>query len=190
MSKKYYISSNELLNDSLELGIKIFKSGYKPDYIIGVWRGGAQISITIQELFEYLNIKMRYIYLGASSYTNIEKQDNNIYVYGQTDIIKNLKKEDKILIIDDVYDTGLSIQKITKYIKMYCYGVPTIKVGILYFKSNNNKTNMMPDFYMYDTNNWLVFPHELVGLYLNEIIKNKDIDVFVKKEMIKIIKSN
>ena len=73
---------------------------------------------------------------------------------------------------------------------MYCYTIPTIKVGTIYFKSNNNKTNNLPDFYIYDTNDWLVFPHELIGLHLKEIIKNKQFDIFIKKEFINLIKSN
>ena len=183
MSKKQYIKSDELLDYSLELGIKIFKSDYKPNCIMGIWRGGAQISITIQELFEYLNIKMKNIYIGTSSYYDIEKQNSNIYIDSQIDNIRNLTKEDKILIIDDVYDSGLSIQKVISHIKTYCYTIPTIKVGTIYFKPNNNKTDMIPDFYIHDTDNWLVFPHELLYLHLNEIMKNKQYNIFIKRDL-------
>ena len=190
MNKKQYIKPDKLLNDSLKLGMKIFKSGYKPNCIIGIWRGGAQISITIQELLEYLNIKMKNIYIGTSSYYDIEKQDSTIYIDSQINKIRNLTKEDKILIIDDVHDTGLSIQKVINHIQMYCYSIPTIKVGTIYFKSDNNKTNNVPDFYIYDTDDWLVFPHELLYLHLNEIIRNKHFDIFIKKDLINLIKSN
>ena len=184
MKNREYITPDKLFNNSIELGLKIYKSGYKPKYIMGIWRGGAQTSIIIQELLEYLpnSINIKHILLGTSSYNNIEKQNCNIQLYGQLDIIKKLKKEDVILIIDDVHDTGLSIQKVKKYIKMNCQSMPIIKVATLYFKSKNNKTKSIPDFYIYNTDDWLIFPHELIGLQLNEIIENKKIDIFLKKE--------
>ena len=41
--EKTYISANDLLLDSYKLGIKIFDSGFKPDFIVGVWRGGTPV---------------------------------------------------------------------------------------------------------------------------------------------------
>ena len=36
---KVYISANDLLLDSFRLAEQIFNSGFRPDFIIGVWRG-------------------------------------------------------------------------------------------------------------------------------------------------------
>ena len=58
-----------------------------------------------------------------------------------------------------------------------------MKIATLYYKPDNNLTLMEPDYYLYETSKWLVFPHELVGLSLDEIIKNKShecINVFSK----------
>ena len=48
-----------------------------------------------------------------------------------------------------------------------------LKVATPYFKPSKNKTKRKPDFYIHETEKWLVFPHELEGLSLEEIIKNK-----------------
>lgn len=173
MVKKKYINPNQLFQSSLELGMKIYDSGYKPNYISGIWRGGSQIGINIQELLEYFNIKTKNIFIKSASYSDIEKQDKKIKVFVDDDIIKNLTKNDKILLVDDVYDTGLTMKKIIEEIYNKCKSKPEIKIVTLFFKPKNNKTNMIPDFYMYKTKKWLIFPHELVGLYLDEIINHK-----------------
>ena len=54
---KTYITADELLLDSFRLGVQIHNSGFKPDFIVGVWRGGTPVGIAIQEiLFELLHI--------------------------------------------------------------------------------------------------------------------------------------
>ena len=47
---KLFIKSEDLLKDSFQLAWNVFKSGYEPNYIVGVWRGGAPIGIAVQEL--------------------------------------------------------------------------------------------------------------------------------------------
>ena len=49
LSKKY-ITADELLLDSFRLGVQIHNSGFKPDFIVGVWRGGTPVGIAIQEI--------------------------------------------------------------------------------------------------------------------------------------------
>ena len=36
-----------------------------------------------------------------------------------------------------------------------------------------NKTKRKPDYYLHETDKWLVFPHELEGLSMQEIKDNK-----------------
>ena len=51
--------------------------------------------------------------------------------------------------------------------------MPEIRVATPYFKPKNNKTDRVPDYYIHETDQWLVFPHELQGLTLEEIKSNK-----------------
>ena len=48
-----------------------------------------------------------------------------------------------------------------------------IKVATTFFKPSQNKTDRKPDYFLHETDKWLVFPHELEGLSSDEIIKNK-----------------
>ena len=43
--EKHYIGATELLEDSFKLAWEVYESGYRPNYIVGVWRGGAPIGI-------------------------------------------------------------------------------------------------------------------------------------------------
>jgi len=174
MTEKKYISAQQLLNDSFQLALNIFESGYKPDYIVGIWRGGAPVGIAIQELLEYFGIQTDHICIRTSSYTGIENRNKKIRVHGLEYIVKNINAEDSLLIVDDVYDTGLSIQEVIRKISAYCRkNTPDIKIAVPYFKPANNETDLKPHYYLYETDKWLVFPHELNGLTLDEIIKNK-----------------
>ena len=50
---------------------------------------------------------------------------------------------------------------------------PEIRVATPYFKPEKNLTDNVPDYYLHETNKWLVFPHELDGLSIEEIELNK-----------------
>ena len=58
---KYYIGATELLEDSFKLAWEVYESGYRPNYIVGVWRGGAPIGIAVQELFDVLGVESDHI---------------------------------------------------------------------------------------------------------------------------------
>ena len=73
-----------------------------------------------------------------------------------------------------MHDTGASIDQIINDIKKACKkNTPEIRVATPYFKPSNNQTNRTPDFFLHETEQWLVFPHELEGLTVDEISKNK-----------------
>ena len=89
-------------------------------------------------------------------------------------MVKKLKSKDSLLIVDDVHDTGMSIDQIITDLKKACKkNAPEIKIATPYFKTLKNKTQRIPDYYLYETDQWLVFPHELAGLTIKEIKENK-----------------
>jgi len=172
---KYYISADELLLDSYRLGAKIFDSGFRPDFIVGVWRGGTPVGISVQEILEYLGSPSDHIAIRTSSYYGIGKQHKKVKVHGLDYIIENINYEDQLLLVDDVFDSGSSIQAIvdTLLIKSRRNTPKDIRIATPWYKPNNNKTERVPDYYLYETDKWLVFPHELQGLTEEEIFENK-----------------
>ena len=171
---KLFIQADELLRDSFKLAWQVYESGYRPNYIIGVWRGGAPIGIAVQEFLDVLGVPSDHIAIRTSHYKGIDERDSQVQVYGLNYIIKQVESEDSLLIVDDVHDTGISIQKIILDLQTACKkNTPEIKVATPYFKPMKNKTDRKPDFYLHETEKWLVFPHELEGLSMDEIIQFK-----------------
>jgi len=172
--KKTFIQADQLLEDSFKLAWNVYESGFRPNYIVGVWRGGAPIGIAVQEFLEVLGVSSDHIAIRTSHYSGIYKHNSNVKVYGLNYVIRQLESEDSLLIVDDVHDTGLSIQQIVSDLKAACKkNTPDIKVATPYFKPTKNKTERKPDFYLHETDEWLVFPHELDGLTIDEIKENK-----------------
>lgn len=171
---KVFISAQKLLEDSFELALKIYDSGFRPDYIVGVWRGGAPVGIAVQELLHVLGVESDHIAIRTSSYDAIGERNKNVKVHGLTYLIKRLESEDSLLIVDDVHDSGLSIQQTIVDIQKACKkNTPEIRIATPYYKPKNNKSGRTPDFYVYETDEWLVFPHEFDGLSTDEIRENR-----------------
>jgi hypoxanthine phosphoribosyltransferase len=175
MEAKRYLTAQELLSDSFELGLRIFKSGFRPSFIIGVWRGGTPVGIAVQEILDHLGVKTDHIAIRTSSYTGIGKRDKTVRVHGLEYVIQQGNWEDGLLIVDDVFDTGSSIKAIIEALrtKMRRNLPDDIRVATAWFKPKYNLTDIIPDYYIHETDQWLVFPHELEGLTREEIFANK-----------------
>ena len=167
---KKYISADQLLRDSCELAMRIAQSGFRPTLIAGVWRGGTPVAIAVQEIMEFLGLGCDHIAIRTSAYTGMEKR-GEVQVYGLEYLHQNLQPEHSLLIVDDVFDTGLSMEQVLKELQsLFGKQAPIIKLAMPYFKPENNLTIRIPDYYVHTTSDWLVFPHELQGLTDTEIM--------------------
>ena len=175
--EKIFISADELLQDSFRLAFKIFESGYRPSFIVGVWRGGAPIGIAVQELLEALECPADHIAVRTSSYGGGTVQDKTVKVFGLEHLIQHINRDDKLLIVDDTFDSGRSIAAIIDKLKTQCrLNTPEdIRIATVYFKPTLNTTDRVPDFYIYQTDKWLVFPHELRGCTKDELLSRKSL---------------
>jgi len=175
MAEKQYIKAQDLLDDAFRLGLKVLDSGFRPDFIVGIWRGGTPVGIAVQELFEHNGIPSDHIAIRTSSYEGIEKPGKTIRVHGMNYIVQNADAGHSLLIVDDVYDTGLSIKAVIDTLdRLARRNTPhDIRIATVYFKPGNNRTDRRPDYYIHETDKWLVFPHELNGLSDEEIDRHK-----------------
>ncbi|MEJ2072180.1 MAG: phosphoribosyltransferase family protein [Reinekea sp.] len=175
MIDKFFISSKELLQDSFRLAHQVLESGFRPDFIIGIWRGGAPIGIAVQEFFDYKGIETDHISVRTSSYYGIGKQSKEIKVHGLHYLIENANAEDSLLIVDDVFDSGRSVDALIKQIKQQSrLNTPKdIRVACPWYKPANTQVDIKPDYYVRQSDEWLVFPHELSGLTEQELSEGK-----------------
>ncbi|MGE3477814.1 MAG: phosphoribosyltransferase [Rhodospirillaceae bacterium] len=176
--EKIYISGNDLLRDSMALAMQVLRSGFRPTHIVGVWRGGAPVGIAVQEVLEYHGLDTDHIAIRTSSYYGIGQQAALVKVYALDYLVDTLRPENSVLIVDDVFDSGRSIEAILAELAKRCRNnlAKDIKVATAYFKPLRNKTQLKPDFYVHETDKWLIFPHEIKGLTREEILANKPVD--------------
>lgn len=173
--EKVFITAQQLLEDSFRLAAKVYDSGFRPQFIIGIWRGGAPIGIAVQEYFDFKKVETDHIAVRTSSYYGINQQSKTIKVHGLHYVIENANAEDSLLIVDDVFDSGRSVNALIKQMnKLSRANMPQdVRVACPYYKPKNNKTEMVPDYYVHDSEEWLVFPHEIAGLTPDELINGK-----------------
>ena len=87
------------------------------------------------------------------------------------------------MIVDDVFDSGLSIDAVIQELTTRARrNTPReIKVAAPYYKPANRQVERIPDYYLHETDEWLVFPHELHGLDREEIRQKPGITPFVER---------
>ena len=179
-AKKQYIDEESLLNDSYRLAVEIYESGFRPDFIVGVWRGGSTVGIYVQECLQYLGISTDHIairtsYRGMDDYLARLDTGDEIRVHGIQYLIENVNRDDALLIVDDVYSTGRNVEAVINRLQAKTKrNMPQdLRLAMPFFKPARNQTDRVPDFYLHETDNWLVLPYELTGLSEQEIRDNK-----------------
>lgn len=175
MKEKIYIGAHDLLLDSFRLGLQILKSDFRPDFIVGVWRGGTPVGIAVQEILDRYGVHTDHIAIRTASYTGIERRSKEVQVYGLHYLIDTINHHDALLIVDDVFDTGLSVKAIIDSLreKARRNAPREMRIATPWFKPANNQTDLIPDYYIHQTDRWLVFPHELSGLNEQELLTCK-----------------
>lgn len=175
-TQKAFISAESLLRDSFELGMQVVRSGFEPTFLVGVWRGGAPVGISVQEVLEYHGVECDHIAIRTSSYTGIDQQ-SAVRVHALDYLVSQLTFEDRLLLIDDVFDSGRSLEAVIAEMRRRCRrNLPEhIRIATVYYKPERNRSTLKPDYFVRATDQWLVFPHELQGLTREEILANKPV---------------
>jgi hypoxanthine phosphoribosyltransferase len=175
VTKKVFLSANQLLHDAYELGAAIYDDGYYPDFVVGVWRGGSPVAIAVHELLNFCGINADHCAVRAKSYQGIERRDDRVAIHGLDYLQAAVGNGDKILIVDDVHDTGLSFHALLDELrnKLADRSGVDIKLATVYFKPGRSQVDFEPDYYLHACDDWLVFPHELDGLSAEELAEHK-----------------
>ncbi|TQV86209.1 hypoxanthine phosphoribosyltransferase [Exilibacterium tricleocarpae] len=178
--QKQFISPEQLLQVSFQLAVKIYESGFRPNFIVGLWRGGSPVGIVVQDCLAYLEIKTDHIslrtsYRGMESYGDMVDNRDRIRVHGTRYLFDRLNAEDALLIVDDVYSTGYNIEAVIERLRRKTRrNMPAdVRIAVPWYKPTHNRTGRVPDFYLHETADWLVLPHELNGLTAEEIASHK-----------------
>lgn len=175
LTNKLYLDAQQLLEDSFRLAANVYRSGFRPSFILAVWRGGAPMGIAVQELLAHYGIETDHIAIRTSSYHAIDNQAATVQVFSMNYLVKKITRQDRLLIVDDVFDTGRSIDAIIEEIKQRTRkNTPAdIRIAVPYYKPSRNQTDRIPDYYLHETDAWLKFPHSVEGLSAEEVAANR-----------------
>ena len=175
MSEKQYLSAQQLLEDSFRLGANVIHDGFRPSIMIAIWRGGVPMGIAIQELLTWYGIETDHIAIRTSSYSGIDGHSEEIRIHGMEYLVGNCSHEDRLLIVDDVFDTGLTVDAVIRSLQDQArLNTPgDIRIAVPYFKPSRNRSGRIPDYYIHETESWLKFPHSLEGLSVEEVATNR-----------------
>ena len=171
MSEKLIISWEEYNRTVEKLAIQIDESGYKPTILIGIMRGAAPMIDVLSRIF-----KLKCAYLAVESYSGKgieDEQGNIVFSREMSSIAPNMGG--RILLCDDLSDTGITFNKSIDWLNQYgpIKGkIDEIKTATLWKKK---KSTFEPDFFAVklEENPWIVQPFEIYEEIRIEDIKQK-----------------
>ena len=185
---KEFLPYETVRNDALKIAHKIFQDGFIPDVIYASLRGGAYMANVISEYFKILASKEKFhpvLYAGvvARSYSDVANH-TQVFIDGWTYPPQNLRPGDKILLIDDIFDSGNTINCLVKEL-MNSRGIPREDIKVVvhdykYFTYYKEQLEIQPDYWCRrfditkpEENRWIHYmSHELVGLSNEELEEN------------------
>ena len=134
----------------------------------------------MQEGLDYLGVKTDHIairtsYRGAPSYPEMVGKADEIHVHGLQYLpLENLASHHALLIVDDVYSTGSSVNAVIDQLtRKTRRNLPKdIRVATVWYRPTD-KTLRTPDYFVHETGDWLVLPYELSGLTLQELREHR-----------------
>jgi len=178
MTKKF-VAADDFLRDSFRLAATISEAGFEPDFLVGLWRGGSAVGIAVQEGLDFLGVKTDHIairtsYRGAPSYDEMISKAESIRVHGLQYLLENLCSHHSMLIVDDVYSTGSSVQAVIDQLaRKTRRNLPQdIRIATVWYRPSE-KTLRVPDYFVHETSDWLVLPYELSGLSVDELREHR-----------------
>lgn len=166
MDKKF-LSAQAYQRDCWRLAAAIRQSGWQPDYLVGLWRGGAPVAIAVHEFLKATGWNVKHLPLKCWSYTGIGRNESEVRFFEGEAVFRLFAAGERVLFIDDVFDTGRTAAAVLA--QMRGRGVD-VKIACVYWKPEKNQTPLKPDFFVQDIGcEWIVFPHEIEGLTREEI---------------------
>ncbi|MCQ5337203.1 MAG: phosphoribosyltransferase [Candidatus Methanomethylicia archaeon] len=176
---------NKIQSSVLSLANKILNSKYHPDMIVGIARGGWIVARLLSDLLSIKNLAS----LRIEFYKGIGKKDYKPII---TQPISEPPDGKSVLIVDDVVDSGESMNLAKQYI--VSMGAKDVKIATIHMKPWSKIT---PDYYVEIVDAWIIYPWEiresieqLINMWKEESkesIRDKLISIGIPKEYIDLV---
>lgn len=170
MDAKLYLSADGYLLDAFRLARRILDSGWLPEALVALWRGGAPVGVAVHEFLLYHGVRARHHVLKCGSYTGIGSQAAEVAFENAEALFAAVRPGRRLLVVDDIFDSGLTMRTVRA--RLAAAGAD-VKTATVYWKTAAGPAAGPaaggPDFFVRRTDRWVVFPHEMEGLTPEEI---------------------
>ena len=158
MSEKLIISFEEYTKIVEKLAIEIHNN-YKPTVLVGIMRGAAPI---LDILSRILKLPIAYIVIQSYAGKGMEDKQGQLVFAREISSLAENKDFNKVLLVDDLSDTGLTLNKSIEWLKKYepiKNYIKEIKTACLWKKKSST---FNPDFcpIKLESDPWIVQPTE------------------------------
>ena len=147
------VTWDEVHKLSLMLAEKVVKSGYFPDILIGILRGGFIIARIVADALDIDDLGV----VEVKFYKSIGERAERPII---TQPLIMEVRDKNVLIVDDVVDSGRTLEIVSQQVRLR--GAKKVKSAALFVKP---RSIINPDYYIIKTNKWILFPWELGELF-------------------------
>jgi len=152
-----YVSPGQMFEDSFALAKKLYDDNVIPDIILTIWRGGAIPGLCIGEYYKSKGIETKDIVIKACSYSDDHQKNKCKLMF--YDNLREINKTDRVLIVDDIFDTGETFCKVIEAVYQY---TTHVKTSAVWYKPDKRNVIHKPDYFIHKVSGdpWVTFPHE------------------------------
>ena len=184
--KKFFIKADTVRNDAFALAKKLIDEDYIPDIMFVSMRGGAEMGNAMNEFFKFAlgkNYKTIFATVVAQSYTDVQKK-NDVVFDGWTYEPENVHLSHKVLVVDDICDSGATLKKISEKFRELGFEKDAVRFAVHDYKhflyDGAASVNFVPDYFCTkheikneEENIWVHYmSHELIGLSHEQFKEN------------------
>lgn len=161
MHARQVLDPDDYLADCFRLARMIWEDGYRPDFLIALWRGGTAPGIAIQEYFRWRGHDPYHTAIRTQS-LEIVRQGGGFDIKGLEHVVDEICAEHQLLIVDDLYQTGRTIHEVREHLRRGARrNMPDVRVATVYHCAAGRQYDVGPHYTVHEVQERPVFPHQL-----------------------------
>lgn len=163
------IDPNDFLIDSFRLARKIWDDGYRPDFLVALWRGGAPPGIAIQEFFRWKGHDPYHTAIRTQSLEGIRDGDG-FDIKGFEHVLDAVEAEHRLLLVDDFFDTGRTVHEVMRHLRRKARrNAPQVRVAAVYYRPGERRFPVGPDYWLHEVDDPPPLPYRLTELTEDQV---------------------